>query len=206
MPSLRRWLVAGAAALAGTAVAATLLLYAGAEPPGDQYLVLASDLPAGTVLASGSLRYERLRLGVAARSAYPSASERTVLGRRTGHDLLAGQLLQRADLLPEAGARDRRLVFVPVRELPPLRPGDQVDLLQVSGGPDHLVVQPFALGVEVHSIAAGGLVVAVSSRQAAAFVYAAAAGRLVVVGAPPGSAPGDEGPISSAEQALAGAR
>ena len=109
MPSLRRWVVAGAAALAGTAVAVTLLLYGGAEPPGDQYLVLASDLPAGTVLASGSLRYERLRLGVAARSAYPSASERTVLGRRTGHDLLAGQLLQRADLLPEAGARDRDL-------------------------------------------------------------------------------------------------
>jgi hypothetical protein len=206
VPPLRRWLVAAAAALAGTAVAAGLLLYTAAGPAGDEYLVVATDVPAGAALLPSALRVERLRLGQGGRLAYPVAAEGSLLGRRASHDLAAGQLLQRADLLPAGAAADRRLVLVPVRELPPLAPGERVDLLQVSGGADHLLVQPFALGVEVSSVAPGGLILVVSSRQAAAFVYAALAGRLVVVAAPAGSGPGQEAPVSSFEQALDGAR
>jgi hypothetical protein len=67
-------------------------------------------------------------------------------------------------------------------------------------------VIPFALGVEVHSATAAGVVVVVSSRQATAFVYAAAAGRLVVVSAPANSPAGEEAPVSSLEEAEAAAR
>jgi hypothetical protein len=49
----------------------------------------------------------------------------------------------------------------------------------------------------------GGFVVAVPSRQAAAFVYAAEVMRLVAVVAAPDAATGSESPIGAPEQALA---
>jgi hypothetical protein len=129
-----------------------------------------------------------------------------VAGRRASHDLSAGQLLQRGDVLPSGSARDRRLVWIPAHDLPPVAPGDRVDLLELRGSGQQLSVIPFALGVEVRSATAAGVVVVVSSRQATAFVYAAAAGRLVVVSAPANSPAGEEAPVSSLEEAEAAAR
>ena len=62
---------------------------------------------------------------------------------------------------------------------------------------------PFALGVEVRAVATGGFVVAVPSRQASAFVYAAEAMRLVAVVAAPNAPKGDEAPIGAPDQAMA---
>jgi hypothetical protein len=119
------------------------------------------------------------------------------------HDLAAGQLIQRSDATRLLDAPDRRLVFVPVKDAPPAAAGSRVDLLVVEGSPDHLSVVPFALGVEVQASVAGGLVVAVSSKQAPAFVYAATAMHLTAVVSGAGSAGGAEGAVSSAEQAMA---
>jgi hypothetical protein len=49
----------------------------------------------------------------------------------------------------------------------------------------------------------GGLIVVVTSRQAAAFVYAANAMHLVAVIAEPGAADGAENAVSSPDQAIA---
>jgi hypothetical protein len=66
-------------------------------------------------------------------------------------------------------------------------------------------VIPFALGVEVRSTSPNGLTVMVTSRQASAFVYAADAMQLVAVIAEPGASAGAEGPVSSANEAMAAA-
>jgi hypothetical protein len=122
---------------------------------------------------------------------------------RAAHDLYAGQLLQRGDVMAPSAVSDERLVFVPVKDAPPASPGSKLDLLLVSGTPEQPAIVPFALGVEVREVVTGGFVVAVPSRQAAAFVYAAEVMRLVAVVAAPDAATGSESPIGAPEQALA---
>jgi hypothetical protein len=124
-------------------------------------------------------------------------------GMRASHDLVSGQLIQRSDAMDSSSAVDRRLVFVPVKDVPAADPGSTVDLLVVGGTPDQPTVIPFALGVEVLSTSPNGLTLIVASRQVSAFVYAAEAMRLVAVIAEPGSAAGAEGPVSSASEAMA---
>jgi hypothetical protein len=94
-------------------------------------------------------------------------------------------------------------VFVPVKDAPPALPGSKVDLLVVTGSPDRPAIVPFALGVDVRGVVTGGLIVAVSSRQAAAFVYAAETMQLIAVIAMPGAPAGDEAPVDAPDQALA---
>jgi len=89
--------------------------------------------------------------------------------------------------------------------VPAAAPGSKVDLLVIGGTSDHPTVIPFALGVEVRSTNAAGLIVMVTSAQASAFVYAADAMRLVAVIAEPGAADGSEGPVSSSSEAMAAA-
>src|SRR5450759_1037292 len=95
------------------------------------------------------------------------------------------------------------LVLVRVKDAPPVPPGSRVDLMVVDGAPDHLSVSPFALGVEVQASVAGGLVVVVSSRQAPAFVYAAAGMHLTAIIAAAGTGDGAEAAVSTADQAMA---
>src|SRR5712692_1368274 len=204
---MRRWLVALAALLCGGGASLAVLAYGGREGHEVEVYVAARDLPAGALIGPEGLRSERLRPGGSLPLAYTRGVEKLMAGRRAARALRAGQLLQRGDLLTAASALpDRRLVLVPIKDLPPVVAGDRVDLLQVSGAGEHLVVAPFALGVEVAAAGAGGLVLVVSSRQAPAFVYAAATLRLAAVVAQPDAAAGEEGPVSSPEQALAAAR
>jgi hypothetical protein len=98
---------------------------------------------------------------------------------------------------------DERLVFIPVKDAPPATPGSKLDLLVVAGTPDHPAIMPFALGIEVRAVVTGGFIVAVPSRQASAFVYAAEEMNLAAVVAAPGAAIGTESPIGAPDQALA---
>ena len=98
---------------------------------------------------------------------------------------------------------DVRLVFIPVKDAPPATAGSKIDLLVISGTSDHPAVVPFALGVDVRGVVPGGFIVAVTSRQAPAFVYAAEVMRLVAVIATPGAPPGNEEPVGAPDQALA---
>jgi hypothetical protein len=134
---------------------------------------------------------------------FKSSDQLELANLRAAHDLAAGQLIQRSDATRADAISDRRLVFLPVKDVPPVIAGSRVDLLALDGSPDHLSVSPFALGVEVQSSVAGGLVVVVSSRQAPAFVYAAVAMHLTAVIAGAATAAGAEGSVSTAEQALA---
>jgi hypothetical protein len=134
-----------------------------------------------------------------------AANEPALSGLRATHDLTAGQLIQRSDVMDSSSSADRRLVFVPVKDVPASAAGSKVDLLAIEGTVDHPTVVPFALGVEVRSTVAGGLVVVVPSRQAAAFVYAANSMHLAAVIAEPGAAGGAEEAISGPNQAMAAA-
>jgi hypothetical protein len=122
---------------------------------------------------------------------------------RASHDIAAGQLIQRGDVMGSAAFADRRLVFMPITALPATSPGAKVDLLVIGGTADHPTVMPFALGVAVDATVSGGLIVAVPAKQAAAFVFAGATMHLAAVIAEPGAAEGTETPISTPEDAIA---
>jgi Flp pilus assembly protein CpaB len=201
----RRWLVAFAALGIGGAVSAALLILANPGRDAVDVYVAARDLQSGASLGADAIAIERLPVASRKSFLFGLGDEALLVGSRASHDLLSGQLIQRSDVMDASTAADRRLVFVPVKDVPPAAPGSKVDLLVIGGLPDHPTVVPFALGVEVRSTNANGLTVMVTSRQASAFVYAADALRLVAVIAEPGAAEGAEGPVSSASEAMAAA-
>jgi hypothetical protein len=108
--------------------------------------------------------------------------------------------------VPVAPARTEAadaLVAMPIKDLPPVRAGDRVDLFALTGGGDHLSAQPFAWSVRVAAVSADGLILHVPSRLELAFVYAAAALRMAAVLTTASVPPAGAAPITSPEQALA---
>jgi hypothetical protein len=197
---LKNWLVAGLALALGIAVSGALLVFG--NPARDEIDVYAAahDISAGTSLTQ--LRVVAVMLPDGASSLFQKGAS-DLRDMRAAHDLVAGQLLQRADVVPASQSADVRLVFIPVKDAPPASAGSKIDLLAISGTADHPDVIPFALGVDVRAVVPGGFIVAVTSRQAPAFVYAAEVMRLVAVIAAPGAPAGNEEPVGAPEQALA---
>jgi hypothetical protein len=201
----RRWLVAFAALGIGGAVSAALLILANPGREAVDVYVAARDVPAGASLGADAIAVERIPVASRRSQVFGRGDESQLAGLRASHNLMSGQLIQRSDVMDASSAADRRLVFVPVKDVPPAAAGSKVDLLVIGGSPDHPTVIPFAVGVEVRSTNANGLTVIVTSRQASAFVYAANAMRLVAVIAEPGTADGAEAPVSSPSEAMAAA-
>ena len=200
---MRRWVTALVALGLGMSVSAALLVFANPDRNAVEVFAAARDLPAGTVLGSDSVVLVRMSSTGLPPLVFTGSEQTALEGLRATHDLAAGQLLQRSDATRADAITDRRLVFLPVKDVPPVAAGSRVDLLVIDTTPDHLSVSPFALGVEVESAVPGGLVVVVSSRQAPAFVYAAVAMQLTAVIAGATSGAGTEAAVSSADQALA---
>jgi hypothetical protein len=200
---MRRWATALVALGLGAGVSGALLVFANPERNAIEVYAAARDIPAGVALTSDSVVLVRVNTTGLPPLLFNGSDKATLAGMHATHDLAAGQLIQRSDATPAAALPDRRLVFVPIKDAPPAAAGSRVDLLVVDGSPDHLSVSPFALGVEVQSSVAGGLVVVVSSKQAPAFVYAAFAMHLAAVIAGEGAVGGAEGGVSTAEQAVA---
>ncbi len=200
---MRRWVTSLLALGLGVGVSAALLVFANPDRNAVEVYAAARDIPASSAFASDSVVLVRINATSVPPFLFRSGDETTLAGMRATHDLAAGQLIQRTDATKQDAIPDRRLVFVPVKAAPPALAGSRVDLLLVDGSPDHLSVSPFALGVEVQSSIAGGLVVVVSSKQAPAFVYAAVAMHLTAVMADAGAGAGSEGAVSTVEQAMA---
>ena len=198
----KRWLVAFAALVVGGTVSAAMLFLANPARDAVEAYVAARDLPAGASLGADSIAIERVAIASGHSLLFMRGDEPRLVGMRASHDLSTGQLIQRSDVMDASTTADRRLVFMPVKDVPAMSPGSKVDLLVIGGAADHPTVIPFAIGVEVQSTVSGGLVVVVTTRQAAAFVYAANAMRLVAVIAEPGAADGAESPISSSSEAM----
>ena len=199
---MKNWLIAGLALALGVGVSAALLVFGNPARDEIEVYAVARDVSAGTAVTPDALRLVAVMLPDGASSLFPKGST-DLHSARAAHDLVAGQLLQRADVLQGSESADVRLVFIPVKDAPPATTGARVDLLVISGTSDHPAVVPFALGVEVRGVVPGGFIVAVTSRQAPAFVYAAEVMRLVAVIADPGSTPGNEEPVGAPDQALA---
>ena len=202
----RRIAVAAVAIAVGAAVSAGLIAYQAATVGGRGFLAAAHDLPAGASVTADS--FEVVQVVVAPAQAVvllPASSSRLRVGSRAVHPLLAGQLIVRGDL--EAAGTDAAaaLVAVPIKDLPPTRAGDRVDLFVLTGTGEHASAQPFAWAVPVAAVTGDGLVLRVATHQELAFVYAAGALRLaaVVSGAGPPAAP--MAPMTSPDQALAAA-
>ncbi len=205
MVPMKRWLAACGALVIGGGVSAALLVAANPARDAVEVYVAARDLPGGASLEAGDLVLERISVASGRSLLFGRGDESELAGMRATHDLASGQLIQRSDVMDSTSFPDRRLVFVPVKDVPVVAAGSKVDLLVIGGTADHPTVVPFALGVEVRSTVSDGLVVVVASKQAAAFVYAANAMRLAAVIAESGAADGGEAPISNPDQAMAAA-
>ena len=199
---MKNWLVAGLALGLGIAVSAALLIFGNPARDEIEVYAVAHDVSAGAALTPDALRVVAAMLPDGASSLFQKGAS-DLSGTRAAHDLIAGQLLQRADVVMASQSADVRLVFIPVKDAPPASAGSKIDLLVISGTSDHPDVMPFALGVDVREVVPGGFIVAVTSRQAPAFVYAAEVMRLVAVIAAPGAPAGNEEPVGAPDQALA---
>jgi hypothetical protein len=200
---MKNWMVALVALAMGGAVSAALLVFASSSRGEVDAYAVTQNLAAGSEITRAVLRLEPVAVSAGDSALFARGDEAQLAGVRAGHDLQAGQLLQRGDVIPLSAVSDERLVFVPVKDAPPAAPGSKLDLLLVSGTTDQPAIVPFALGVEVRAVVTGGFVVSVPSRRAAAFVYAAEVMRLVAVVAAPDAAAGSESPIGAPDQALA---
>ena len=199
---MKRWLVALAALVAGGGVSAVLLVAAEPSRSAVEVFAAAHDLPAGASLANDAVQLKRVSVDGGTSLLFKHGEESRLSALRAAHDLLAGQLIQRSDVMSSTSFADRRLVFIPVNGVPATSAGAKVDLLVIGGSSDHPTVVPFALGVEVAATVSGGIVVAVPAKEAAAFVFAATTMHLAAVVAEPGAADGIESPISSPDEAM----
>ncbi|HEV2217360.1 MAG TPA: SAF domain-containing protein [Candidatus Dormibacteraeota bacterium] len=199
---MRSWLVAGLAAVLAVAVSAGVLIFGNPTRHEIEVYAVAHDISAGTTLTPDALCVVAVMLPSGASTLFQKGAG-DVRGLRAAHDLIAGQLLQLSDVVSSSAPADIRLVFIPVKVAPPVSAGAKIDLLVISGTADNPAVLPFALGIEVRGVVPGGFIVAVTSRQAPAFVYAAEAMRLVAVIGARGAPAGKEQPVSAPNQALA---
>jgi hypothetical protein len=200
---MKRWLVAIAALMIGGAVSAVLLVASNPDRETTEVYAATRNVSAGSSLTADAIALEKVHVMSSDALFFTRGDESKLANLHATHELASGQLIQRSDVAAATSIADRRLVFVPVKDAPPAIAGSKVDLLTISGAPDHVSVAPFALGVEVRASVAGGLIIVVSSRDATAFVYAASAMQLVAVIAEPGTADGAEAPVSSPDQAVA---
>ncbi len=200
---MKNWIVAAIAIAMGVGVSATLLVLTNPSRNEVDVYALTRDVSAGDVIATDALRLEPVMASAGHASLFARGDETLLAGVRAAHDLAAGQLLQRGDVASDGFVVDQRLVLLPVKDAPPAAPGQKVDLFVITGTADNPAVVPFALGVEVRAVVAGGLVVGVPSKQATAFVYAAEVMHIVAVVASAGAPPGSEPPIAAADQAMA---
>ncbi len=197
---MRRLIVAAAALAAAAAVSGALLLVSSRQPVQAAY-VLTRDIPAGAPIPSDALGLVRVNVGEAASSVL-GPEDRAVFERAlASHDLRSGQLLGRGDVAAVGSGPDRRYVFIPLKDAPPMTTGDRIDLLMITGAADRQTVTPLALGLEVHAVVPNGAVITAPSRQATALVYAALSARLAAVVAGPGAKAGQEPAIAGLDQA-----
>ena len=200
---MKNWMVAVVAIAMGVAVSAALLVLTNPARTEIEVYALARSVAAGDAIASDALRLEPIVAEDSTTSLFTQHDASQLAGAHAAHDLIAGQLLQRSDVADPQAALDERLVFLPVKDAPPASAGQKVDLFVIGGTADSPTVLPFALGVHVQAVVTGGLVVAVPSRQATAFIYAGEVMRLVAAVAADGAPVGSEEPISTPDQALA---
>lgn len=178
------------------------MLAAGGGAPSQRVFVASRDVPAGTILDASSLAVATLQIGSAqAALVYPAADSGAPRGMRAVHDLLAGQVIQRGDVGRGAA---QRLVLVPVKGLPPVRPGDLVDLFAL-GDTAHPAVTPFAMSVLVAAVEPGAIVLAVDPAKTPAFLFAGSMPLAVAVVSGPrgGSAAAGEARVIASPQEAA---
>jgi hypothetical protein len=200
---MKNWVVAAVAIVMGVTVSAALLVLTSPSRGEVEVYAMARDVSAGEPIAPDAVHLEPIVLSAGDATLFTSDQQSELDGMRAAHDLAVGQLLQRSDVAGAQAIVDERLVLLPVQDAPPAEAGQKVDLFIISGTPDSPAVVPFALGVEVRAVVTGGFVVAVPSKEASAFVYAAEVMRLVAVVAAPDAPAGSEPPISAVDQAMA---
>jgi len=196
-------MIALAALVVGGGVSAALLVTADPSRGTVEAYAAARDVPAGAGLTQDAIQLTRVSLAGGTSLLFTHRDIDRLTGMRAAHDITAGQLIQRSDVMSSTSIPERRLALIPLSAVPTVPAGARVDLLVIAGSADHPTVAPFALGVEVVASASNELVVAVPAKAAAAFVFAGATMHLAAVVVEPGAADGAELPVATADDAMA---
>src|SRR5258708_40298526 len=107
---MKRWLIAGAALLAGGGVSAALLVAADPARSAVDVYAAAHDLPAGAALSIDAIQLRRVSVVGGATFLYTRGDESHLLAMRAPHDLAAGQPIQPGDVMGAASFAERPLV------------------------------------------------------------------------------------------------
>src|SRR5437870_6728936 len=105
-----RWLVALAALVAGGAVSAGLLVFADPARGAVDVYAAAHDLQAGVPLSTDAIQVKRVSIEGGAAQLFTVGEESRLSALRAAHDIPAGQLIQRGDVMSSTSFVDRRLV------------------------------------------------------------------------------------------------
>src|SRR5260370_40153730 len=165
----KRWLVALAALVAGGGVSAALLVFADPTRGAVDVYTAARDLPAGASMSTDAIQHKRCSIEGGAAQLFTVGEESRLSVLRAAHDIPAGQLIQRGDVMSATSVSDRRLVFVPVGQLPVMSPGARVDLLVIAATAAHPTDVPFALRAEGQGAVSGVLAAAWTRRETRAY-------------------------------------
>src|SRR5713226_5133109 len=145
----KKWLVALAALMAGGGVSAALLVFADPTRGAVDVYAAARDLPSGASLSTDAIELKRVSIEGGSAQLFTVGEESRLSALRAAHDIPAGQSIQRGDVMPATSVSDRRLVFVPVGQLPVMSAGARVDVLLRKGTTIGPTVVPVEIEVEV---------------------------------------------------------
>src|SRR5438270_9241036 len=126
---MKSWMVAVLALALGCAVTGALLVLANPARGQIDVYAAANDIPAGAIITRDVVHAEAVTVPDGASFFFTTERGAQLVGLRAGHDLVAGQLIQRGDVIPPSATPDERLVFIPVKDAPPAAPGARLDLL-----------------------------------------------------------------------------
>ena len=102
---MKRWLIAAAALLAGGGVSAALLVVGDPARSAVDVYAAAHDLPAGAALTTDAIQLKRVSVVGGASFLFARGDESRLTAMRAAHDLAAGQLIQRGDVMGSTSPR-----------------------------------------------------------------------------------------------------
>ena len=117
---MKRRLIAIVAIVVGGAVSAALLVMTDPSRGSVNVWAAARDVTSGSQLDTQAIALVKVGAGAEGPLLFTAGEGPSLMRLRATHDLVAGQLIQRSDVTSSQAPADMRLVFVPLKDAPPV--------------------------------------------------------------------------------------